>query len=75
MKFLECNGNTNGGYYGFTFEKHDASDVSLGDLIWSNGRMVEISDYIGRDDLNNLISTVTNKHAFIGALLRCGFDA
>lgn len=74
MKFIECNGNTSGSYYGFTFEKHSARDVNLGDVIWSNGKMIEISDFATSEDIEGLISMTSNYRAFKGALIRVGFD-
>lgn len=74
MKFLECNGSTSGSYHGFTFTKHNESEVIYGDQIWSNGKMVEISDGVDSEELEGLIEMTSNKGAFRGALLRCGFD-
>ncbi len=59
-------------YYGFTFEQHDLNDVCCGDQIWSDGTSVEISEDIDSENLDYLISLVSNRTAFKGALRRVG---
>lgn len=61
-----------GSYWQFLFEKHNPSDVCLGDQIWSDGEIVQIYEDISVEDLDELLSLVDNKTAFKGMLRRVG---
>lgn len=56
----------------FMFEKHEASFACFGDQIWSDGEKVYIYDYVESDVIYELISMVSNKKAFTGAVRRSG---
>lgn len=73
MKFIEGLGwSEEDSAYLFEFEKHTASDVCIGDQIWSDGYKVYVYDYVEQDVLEELISSVSNRKAFKGALRRAG---
>ena len=75
MKFLKIIGYIDGSSFTrFEFETHNTDNVNCGDQIWSNGHQVEIADYVDRDNLEYLISLVSNRTAFKGALRRTGFE-
>ena len=59
-----------GSFVVFNFEKHSTDNVNCGDQIWSDGEIVEIADYVDRENLDYLINMVENKTAFKGALRR-----
>ena len=72
MKFKNIIRRT-GSHLVFQFEEHNTDNVNCGDQIWSDGFTVEISEDIGMEDLDFLISLVDNKTSFKGALRRVGF--
>ena len=75
MKFLQIMGAVeNSSFTSFEFDCHSTDNINCGDSIWSNGHEVEIADYVEPDDLRFLISQVSNKMAFKGALRSLGFD-
>ncbi|AUR92194.1 hypothetical protein NVP1170O_081 [Vibrio phage 1.170.O._10N.261.52.C3] len=57
-------------YWQFLFEKHNPSDVCLGDQLWSDGEVVEVYENISEEDLDELLNLVKNKKAFKGMLRR-----
>ena len=74
MKFLGINGRVGrGSYISFKFESHNPDFVNVGDVIWSNGSNIEISEDVDKADLRNMISEVSNRGSFKGALIRMGF--
>lgn len=71
MKFLSVEGQVdNSSYYRFKFSKHNKSEVCIGDLVWSDGEYVEVSDFVCKEVLNDLYSLIENNKAFKGALRR-----
>jgi len=74
MEFLKIIGQVgDSSYTSFKFTPHESSQFCLGDMIWSNGSTIEISDWVDPEDLNELISEVKNHKAFKGALRLTGF--
>ena len=74
MEFLKIIGKVgDSSYTSFKFTPHESSQFCLGDMIWSNGSTIEISEDVDHDYLNELISEVTNYKAFKGALRLTGF--
>lgn len=69
LKFVGIVGRE-GSYIGFEFEKHETYAVNLGDIIWSDRRIIFIHETVKESELKDLIADVDNYRAFKGALIR-----
>lgn len=73
IKFLEYAGHDQGSYYKFKFTKHDSDsvnsgDFNFGDMVWSDGEYIIISDFVDNEQIDELFCLVENKSVFFLAL-------
>jgi sorbitol-specific phosphotransferase system component IIBC len=69
MKFIKSLGNIEGTtFYQYQFTKHDPADMVVGDMIWSDGEIVEVYYMCPREYIDEILQRVTNAVIFVEAL-------